>query len=278
MRSMAQAKKTTKTTSSKKTPASKAKTSTPAGSEATVAREVLDRLQQIEDLLENLELARLTAEERQVANGRLRDGEAEVLETLLDTMDAFPGPFAVLADKDRGDDAATLETGPTRQALARRQALAPVAAALAQLTRRVEDDVLVQGERAREVTTPAYALLKANAAVDPKLRKKAAKVFDFYAKMGRPKKLPPPGEKYPRGTSWYPSPVPGTPAGTFDTPTGHLQHTHQVPSTDRRVLSTYPPGTFNRPTGYLRQTARCPRRAKQVLLTDRRGPSIARQG
>lgn len=249
MRSMAQAKKTTKTTSSKKTPASKAKTSTPAGSEATVAREVLDRLQQIEDLLENLELARLTAEERQVANGRLRDGEAEVLETLLDTMDAFPGPFAVLADKDRGDDAATLETGPTRQALARRQALAPVAAALAQLTRRVEDDVLVQGERAREVTTPAYALLKANAAVDPKLRKKAAKVFDFYAKMGRPKKLPPPGEKYP-------GVLPGTPP---------LFPAH------RRVPSTHPPGTFNTPTRYLRQTAGCSPRTHRVRSTDRPG-------
>ncbi|MCU0654313.1 MAG: hypothetical protein MUF64_03175, partial [Polyangiaceae bacterium] len=79
---MAQAKKT-KTTNSKKITAAKAKTSTPASSEATVAREVLDRLQQIVDLLENLELARLTVEERQVANGRLRDGEEEVLETLV---------------------------------------------------------------------------------------------------------------------------------------------------------------------------------------------------
>lgn len=186
---MAQAKKTTKTTSSKKkTPASKAKVTSSPDSEATVAREVLDRLQQIEALLEGLELAQLTAEERVSSNGRLRDGEEAALETLLDAMDAFPGPFAVLADKDRGDDAAALETGPTRQSLARRQALAPVAASLARLTRRVEDDLLVQGERVREVTAPAYAILKANAAVDPKLRKQAAKTFDFYAKLARSKK------------------------------------------------------------------------------------------
>jgi hypothetical protein len=186
---MAQAKKTTKTTSSKKkTPASKAKITSSPDSEAAVVREVLDRIQQIEALLENLELARLTAEERVSSNGRLRDGEEEALETLLDAMDAFPGPFAVLADKDRGDDAAALETSPTRQALARRQALAPVAASLARITRRVEDDLLVQGERIREVTAPAYAILKANAVVEPKLRKQAAKVFDFYAKLVRSKK------------------------------------------------------------------------------------------
>jgi hypothetical protein len=217
---MAQAKKT-KTTNRKKIPTAKAKTSTPVGSEATVAREVLDRLQQIVDLLENLDLARLTAEERQVTSGRLRDGEEEVLETLLDTMDACPGPFAVLADKDRGDKPTVLETGPTRQALARRQALAPVAAALASLTRRVEDDVLVQGERAREVTTPAYALLKANAAVDPELRKKAARVFDFYARTGRPKKLPTARGKVPPGTSWYPSPH--QTAGYFRQTGGYLR-------------------------------------------------------
>lgn len=37
---------------------------------------------------------------------------------------------------------------------------------------------------------PAYAILKANAPLDAKLRKRAARVFEYYAARGRPSKKP----------------------------------------------------------------------------------------
>lgn len=150
--------------------------------------EVLAALAQIEQQLDALDLASLTADERVNSAGKLREGEDVILDELLDTVDSFPQTFAAIADKDHGTDDARVETGPTRQALARRRALAPISAALLKLSRRVDDDLLVQAEQVRDVTTPAYAILKANAAVDAKLRKRAAKVFDYYAARGRPRK------------------------------------------------------------------------------------------
>lgn len=157
-------------------------------SSADVARKVDHWLTQIEQALDTLDLARLTAAERVTVGGRLRDGEEGALTDLLDTIDASPQTFVSIASIDHGTDDARVETEPTRQAIERRVALSPLADRLEQLARRVHDDVLVQGERIRDVTTPAYAILKVNAAVDPKLRKRAARVFDYYAARGRPSK------------------------------------------------------------------------------------------
>ncbi len=142
-------------------------------------------LTRIEQKLDALDLARLTTDERVTSGGKLRDGEEDAIGHLLDAVDSSPATFVAIASHDHGTDDARVETGPTRQALARRLALAPLATALAQLARRVDDDVLVQGERIREVTTPAYAILKANAVVDARLRKRAARVFDYYASASR---------------------------------------------------------------------------------------------
>lgn len=180
-------KTTTRTTASKRSSASSttSKKSSAPLDPAKVAREVMLLLTQIEQKLDTLDLARLTTEERVTSAGKLRDGEEVALGHLLDTIDSSPATFAAIASHDHGTDDARVETEPTRQALARRLALAPLATALTQLARRVDDDALVQAERIREVTTPAYAILKANAAVDAKLRKRAARVFDYYASASR---------------------------------------------------------------------------------------------
>ena len=172
----------------------KATTPSPARSKsaptdpARVIREVQQLLSQVEQKLDTLDLARLTTDERTASGGKLRDGEDVILDELLATIDASPATFAAIASVDHGTDDARVETEPTRQALARRRALAPLAETLTRLARRVDDDVLVQAERVREVTTPAYAILKANAAVDAKLRKRGARVFDYHATQARPKK------------------------------------------------------------------------------------------
>lgn len=179
-----------------KAPSKQART-TPSRAPATAATtaeeaaaEVLALLAQAEKKLEELDLAQLTADERTGSSGKLRDGEGAILSILLDTIDSSPQTFAALADKDHGVDNSVVETAPTRQAIARREALAPVAATLARLSRRLDDDLLAQGEKIREVTSPAYAILKANAPVDAGLRKRASRVFDYYATRGRPKKKP----------------------------------------------------------------------------------------
>ncbi len=178
---------TTKARTSSTKTSSKARAATVADP-AKVARDVLALLTQIEQKLDSLDLARLTTDERINSAGKLREGEDDVLDELLAAIDASPQTFASIATLDHGTDDAVVETEPTRQALARRRILAPVSETLARLARRVDDDVLAQGALVREVTTPAYAILRANAAVDAKLRRRSAAVFDFYATRGRPAK------------------------------------------------------------------------------------------
>jgi hypothetical protein len=137
--------------------------------------------------LEAHELAASTSEERAHSAGKLRDGEDLALEGILDTVDAHPEHFVSLAPHDHGTDALKVETGPARAALARRTLLLPLAAELSALAQRVSDDVMASGALARDVTTPAYAIIRANAPINPALRKSASASLNFYVKQAQKK-------------------------------------------------------------------------------------------
>jgi hypothetical protein len=137
-------------------------------------------------------LESLTPDDRQHSTGKLRDGEDEAMVAVLDTVDKQPGLFAALAPHDHGKDDKKVETAPARAALARRALLAPLAKELDDLLTRVSDDMIASAETAKDVTVPAYAIIKANADISPELRKAAAPAIGFYTqaakKKGRSKK------------------------------------------------------------------------------------------
>lgn len=138
---------------------------------------------QVGAAVDALGLPALTDEERRTAIGKLRAGEADAMVAIFDAMDAFPGVFAPLAAKDGGVDPNKLETEPAREALADSQSLGPLADELQTVAARVADAVLALATQAKEVSVPAYAIGKAGAASDAKLRKAMAPALDFY---GRP--------------------------------------------------------------------------------------------
>ncbi len=152
-------------------------------------------LRAAEAALEAHDLAAYTSEERAHSAGKLRDGEDKALEGILDTVDAHPEHFVSLAPHDHGADDGKVETGPARTALARRSLLAPLAGELAAFAQRVSDDVLSSGALARDVTTPAYAIIKANAPINPALRKSAAFSLNFYVKQVQSKGSKAPAKK-----------------------------------------------------------------------------------
>ena len=155
-------------------------------------------VKEAEAALEAFNLASYTSDERAHSPGKLRDEEDGALECILDTVDAHPEHFISLAPHDHGVDDSKVETDPARAALTRRGLLVSLQAELVALTQRVSDDVLASGAFTRDVTTPAYAIIKANAPINAALRKSAAKALNFYTKQAQPKgpkkaaKQPPP--------------------------------------------------------------------------------------
>jgi hypothetical protein len=140
--------------------------------------------------IEALGFAQLTDEERLHSRGRLREGEVEALESTLDTIDAHPGLFASLAAQDHGKDDSLVETAPAREALVRAAALLPLQQALSRALARVGDEVLASAALTKDVTIPAYAIIKVNAPLSASVRKKAAPALDFHAAKVRPKARP----------------------------------------------------------------------------------------
>lgn len=132
-------------------------------------------------------LAALTGDDRLHTNGKLRDGEADALTAVLDTMEAHPDVFASLATKSRGTGKA-LGSATARAALARRDVLKPLAELLAAIERRVADDILEQGSLAKAVTMPGYAIIQANAPHSEALRTSAGPAIDFYQNVVKKKR------------------------------------------------------------------------------------------
>ncbi len=160
---------------------------TKVGIEDAVAT-ALEGIRAAKAALAKVDLAKLTSEERKVSSGRLREGEAAVLHVVLDTVDEHPAMFVSLADRDGGTDPEALETGPSREALNRRDLLAPLSDELEALLSAISDDILVSAAAAKALTVPAYAIIRANAPVNAKLRRSASSALDFYAKAARRKK------------------------------------------------------------------------------------------
>ena len=158
------------------------------GDLASVVKTARDAVRAARTALATVDLAKLTADERLHSGGRLRDGEDEALSTVLDTIDAHGPTFQSLADRDGGVDPSALETGPARAALARRALFAPLASELEALLTAVNDDVLASADLVKQLTVPAYAIAKANAPVNAKLRKSVSGALDFYKKSARRKK------------------------------------------------------------------------------------------
>lgn len=127
----------------------------------------------------------LTSTQRQTSNGKLRDGEAPAMVNVLDTIDAFPGMFVSIADKDGGLDDAKVETGPAREDIALWTALSPVSTAIGELQTEVADKMLHAASSAKDVTVPAYAIIRANAPANAKMAKAAKPSTTFY---GQPAK------------------------------------------------------------------------------------------
>jgi hypothetical protein len=142
-------------------------------------------LQAVQKQLDTLGLTSLTPEERTHSNGRLRGGEEKALTAILDSMDLRPGLFASLADRDGGTDDAKLETQPSRDALARVAALRPLAALADAISTLISDELLHQGAQVKEVTGPAYGIVKVNVGLDSKLAKKAEPATKFYGSNGK---------------------------------------------------------------------------------------------
>lgn len=152
---------------------------------AKVVNEAIASTKAMSATLEGQDIASKTAEERLYSNGKLREGEIPVQGVILDTMDKFPGLFASLAARDHGEDDDVLETGPARAALGRLVLLKPLQEELEKLLTRVSDDILESAELVKDVTTPAYAIIKANQAISPDVRKSAAEAINYYASLAK---------------------------------------------------------------------------------------------
>ena len=137
------------------------------------------------------ELHRLDAADRQTSIGRLRDGEDAIIEEILDLVDESPATFQSLAARDHGVDDAVVETGPSREDLAQRAALKPLAEEVHLLAEDMNDTLLDLGARPRTLSIAAYAIAQANSPHDPKIKSGLARPGRFYASHGRPKKKTP---------------------------------------------------------------------------------------
>jgi hypothetical protein len=126
-------------------------------------------------------LMTLTLEERKASDGRFRDGEPRALEAVLDVAEAYPGSFAVLADRDGGVDPTVFETARLRDSLRSAELLGRFADALEALARDVRDTQLLLGEAVRRPLLAAYEIAKPLAKLDAGARSKLAPAIDFYA-------------------------------------------------------------------------------------------------
>jgi len=131
------------------------------------------------------QLPQLTPEERLSSLGRLRDKEPAAILALCGVMDAFPMHFVAIADQDQGEDDSVIETKPTRDNIARREALVPLVGRAQEISDRISDAVLVLGDLARQVSVPAYRIATTAAKVDKKFRTALSPVTTHYGAGAR---------------------------------------------------------------------------------------------
>lgn len=145
-----------------------------------VAAQALGQLQELQRKLAAFGLSSLTTDDRKHSNGRFREGEEEAAQAILNTIEKSPALFSSLAPLDHGKDANVVEVGPSRDALERRKTLAPLAEALEKLLQLINDDLLATGQAVKDLTVPAYAIIKVNAGVNRDVKNAASAALDFY--------------------------------------------------------------------------------------------------
>jgi hypothetical protein len=144
--------------------------------------------QQIEGLLPGL--VELTALDRRHSSGRFREGEAQVLETVLDLADERPALFQTLANSDHGDDPNTFEVAALRGRLRRAQLLSSLLTDAESAMEGISDTVLYLGDRTRPVLLAAYEIAKPHARHDTAIRTSLARLIDFYSRLVRVNRRP----------------------------------------------------------------------------------------
>lgn len=154
--------------------------------QAAVARSIADATKALHALRAALPaLVSLTAEERSVSIGKLREDEPDAITSVLDTVDAHPQHFTALAERDAGTDPTKVETTPSRDALAKAALLAPFAYELEDFATEVDDTLLALNGAAREFSIAAYGIGRAVAKQDKQVKRTLAKALDFYSAIPR---------------------------------------------------------------------------------------------
>jgi hypothetical protein len=126
------------------------------------------------------DLRRYTEDQRRSSQGRLREGEAEMLGTVIDVVEYAPHYFASLADQDEGHDPIRLETSLLRDRLERRVVMGEIAD-----TRDLGDTAFYYGDLVRPAILSAYRIAKPISKSDIGVANRLAKVIDFYTAPAR---------------------------------------------------------------------------------------------
>lgn len=128
---------------------------------------------------------RYTEDQRRSSQGRLREGEAEMLGTVIDVVEYAPHYFASLADQDEGQDPHRLESSLLRDRLERRVIMGEIADALEPVARDLGDTAFYYGDLVRPVILSAYRIAKPISKSDIGVANRLAKVIDFYTAPAR---------------------------------------------------------------------------------------------
>lgn len=155
-------------------------------SPAEVAQNTARAAKLVEDVIQLLPgMSVLDKEDRIHSGGRIREGEADAMSSILGVVEKHPKFFEALADADHGKDPRRVETGPARDDLERREAILTVAKAVEELVTKLNDTLLILGENVRDVTGPAYRIARINAEMNPQLRRDLGTASTFYGAPAR---------------------------------------------------------------------------------------------
>ncbi len=127
------------------------------------------------------EMEELSPDERLHSGGRLREDEADAMRAILSAAEKYESYFRPFAKRDGGKDDERFEAAPARNDLDRREALIELHHELEKVSARVDDTILVLGQRARDVVQPVYELSKSLSAADPEFKRLLTPATSFYA-------------------------------------------------------------------------------------------------
>ena len=128
---------------------------------------------------------RYTPDQRKHSGGKLRDGEAAVLENVLEVARKFPASFETLANLDFGVDPNKFEVELVSERLAKAGMLLPVLEKLNRFVRDISDCMLQLNEVGAKPSHEAYVLAKALARSSAVIASMIAPTVAFYSALGQ---------------------------------------------------------------------------------------------